>query len=81
MKDKTCVMTGREGYGYMQGYKCSECQNTGHGDWKFCAYCGAEIIRFDHEQPPTHFIVQVHEEKPEPKMLNVVVGAETEPKR
>ena len=40
----TCVMSRTSFTGY---YTCSECQGNGSAGAKFCAHCGAEIVRFD----------------------------------
>lgn len=44
----TCVMIDQRSQSYHpERFQCSECGQDGHARWKFCAFCGAEIIRFD----------------------------------
>lgn len=44
----TCVMTSAPRYKYENpDFACSECKGRGKADWKFCAFCGSEIMRFD----------------------------------
>lgn len=66
MSDKTCIMTGHVGGGTgYERFTCSECGKKGlAGDWKFCAYCGAEIVRFVREEAPSTVTIQVLKEKP-----------------
>jgi len=42
----------RSSFGYgTEIFKCLECGGTGEAtEWKFCAFCGAEIVRFDRPQ-------------------------------
>jgi hypothetical protein len=48
----TTVMVKQPGYG-VEAFKCSECGNAGaSSSWKFCAFCSAEIIRFDRSIDP-----------------------------
>ena len=37
--------------------KCSECESSGEAGWKFCAFCGAEIVRFERPKAPDHVTV------------------------
>jgi hypothetical protein len=42
----TTVMTGVS-HGFTETLTCFECKGRGEKGWKFCAHCGAEIVRFD----------------------------------
>jgi hypothetical protein len=74
MADKTCIMTGRATF-HGDHFTCSECGKTGNGTWKFCAYCGSEIVRFVREEGPITVQVQVEvpKEKPKPRTIRVKV--------
>jgi len=44
LKQATTVMTESDG----GRYSCTECEGSGFAkDWKFCPFCGAEIVRFE----------------------------------
>jgi hypothetical protein len=57
----TAVMRMNSGFITGRG-KCSECEATGEDTWKFCAYCGAEIVRFEHPEESATKQIAVHVE-------------------
>src|SRR5205814_9776500 len=65
----TCVMSAFSHSGY---YRCSECEGYGLKGDRFCAHCGAEIIRFDDLNQPREIIVDVREVKSEPQTVTLL---------
>jgi hypothetical protein len=50
-------------------FKCTGCNNTAEAErWKFCAYCGAEILRFERlaEEQPVTVVVTIAEPSEKP---------------
>ena len=61
----TTVMEEEENY-HGGDFHCSECQGrTRDKSWKFCAFCGAEIVRFVKHGPTNTIMVElIGEQKP-----------------
>ncbi len=75
----TCIMVGRPRRTYQESsYKCSECRGEGKRDWKFCAFCGAEIMRFDEEvlQDGEYETIEVQVTQVPQKMQTVLIHVE-----
>jgi hypothetical protein len=77
----TCVMTQEQG----ESFKCSECAREDLAEcWKFCAYCGTEIMRFDrHQEDEAAMKDQVtvkYEKSKTPEETRVYVEMEKPPK-
>jgi hypothetical protein len=79
VKDKTCLMTGRVGTGYYERFTCSECAETrGVAGDKFCAHCGAEIIRFVRKEMPSTIFVECQvEPAPKPRTSTFFIETST----
>ncbi len=75
----TTVMTGSKS-SFNNSFTCSECQGRGKGDWKFCAFCGAEIVRFELPKESNTISVQVESAPAEPRTQTVFVQTYKEPK-
>jgi hypothetical protein len=58
----TAVMVSQPSIGSYIHFKCSECEFIGYDDWKFCAGCGAEIMRFDRSNEPETNVAHVQVE-------------------
>jgi len=70
----TVMVRTHEGF-HSSTFKCSECERTcDKGDWKFCAYCGAEIIRYDLPKDPDTVTVYSQVQSPEtPKTQTITL--------
>lgn len=77
MPDKTCVMTTRPTFG-REYFTCSECgRRDGDADWKFCAGCGSEIVRYIREEGPQTVQLSVTTVEQESTVLNLRIDKES----
>jgi hypothetical protein len=76
VKGTTVMVRTHEGF-HSSTFKCSECERTcDTAGWKFCAYCGAEIIRYDLPKNADTITVYGHAENPQPKPQKIIVHTE-----
>jgi hypothetical protein len=66
----TCVMSRNHPSGY---FTCSECEGNGSAGNKFCAHCGAEIIRFDDLDQPRVVDLTITAPEAEVKITKITV--------
>jgi hypothetical protein len=79
MKERLTTVMVEEDDSFHLTFKCSECDvRTNRTDWKFCAYCGAEIVRWDKcKSTVEHVPVIVYDNDLKPKRITVQVENRT----
>jgi len=79
MRERLTAVMVEEEDSFHLTFKCSECGvRTCQTDWKFCAYCGAEIVRWDKcKLTVEHVPVIVYDENRKPKGITVQVEHRT----
>ena len=74
----TIITEGEKHFGGSATYTCSECSHSERFQfcptWKFCPYCGAEIIRFTLQPEPETITVAARVERSEPGKRVVHIG-------